>query len=196
MRVWMANDLVYVSFEYNMKIVSALKSIGGGRLDPDRKNWCFPLSRYDQLVKLRDQYLMTGEVVVKSNKQHESRENHHLRAEQYTENQKPTVIEQVNSEEIKVRFKQHLIRKGYSPQTIRSYVNHLNRFMDYSGLSVDVYVINLYLLDLLETKKCSHAYCNQAINAIKLYLKVMGVSEHDELIHIDRPKKNIKCRKC
>lgn len=92
-------------------------------------------------------------------------------------------------------LKNHLVRKGYSVRTIKNYVSHVNRFLSYSNDQIDVKSINNYLLDLLEIKKCSHSYCNQAINAIKLYIKLTENINVDELICLTRPKKEKKIPK-
>lgn len=82
----------------------------------------------------------------------------------------------------------YLTRKGYSKKTIKSYCNHLARFLLFSNAKDDIETINEYLFYLLKTKNSSHTYVNQMINAIKLSLLVQG-KEVDDITRIVRPKK-------
>ncbi len=85
-------------------------------------------------------------------------------------------------------LKDFLIRKGYSKETIKSYVNHLSRFLEFSHGKDDIESVNRYLLYLLEFKNSSHTYANQAINAIKISLKIQSKPEKD-IMAIVRPKR-------
>ncbi|MEA1974156.1 MAG: phage integrase N-terminal SAM-like domain-containing protein [Bacillota bacterium] len=86
-------------------------------------------------------------------------------------------------------LRQYLVRKGYSPKTIKNYTRHLSTYLKFSDNLVDVDRINEYLLFLLEAKNLSHSYTNQAVNAIKSYLRVSNVCSYQEVIKIQRPKK-------
>lgn len=57
-----------------------------------------------------------------------------------------------------------------------------------SQILLDPETINGYMLYLLEVRHCGFSYCNQAINAIKLYLREFATINEDALIKIDRPK--------
>jgi len=92
-------------------------------------------------------------------------------------------------------LRQLLVRKGYSPKTIESYLSHLSRYLKYSDNKVDIMNINQYLLYLLEEKNLSHSYSNQAVNAIKAYLKVSQICSYKEVMKIERPKKEKKLPK-
>jgi len=93
------------------------------------------------------------------------------------------------------QLRQLLVRKGYSPKTVKNYLNHLNSYLDYSDNAVDIMNINQYLLYLLEEKNLSHSYTNQAVNAIKAYLKVSQICSYKEVMKIQRPKKEKKLPK-
>jgi integrase/recombinase XerD len=85
--------------------------------------------------------------------------------------------------------------KGYSEDTIKSYLGHVRLVEEYfNGRSVTTLNdedINDYLLYLLDEKNASHAYANQAISAIKfLYTHVL--KKPIALISIQRPKKERK----
>lgn len=92
-------------------------------------------------------------------------------------------------------LRQFLVRKGYSHKTINNYLMHLNSFLNFSYNNVDITSINKYLLYLLEEKSLSHSYTNQAVNAIKNYLKVSKVCSYKEVMKIERPKKEKKLPK-
>lgn len=93
------------------------------------------------------------------------------------------------------QLRQLLVRKGYSPKTIKNYLNHLNKYLEFSDNKVDIMNINKYLLHLLEEKDLSHSYTNQAVNAIKAYLKVSQICSYKEVMNIQRPKKEKKLPK-
>jgi len=93
------------------------------------------------------------------------------------------------------KLRQLLVRKGYSPKTVKNYSNHLNSYLEFSNNAVDILTINQYLLYLLEEKKFSHSYTNQAVNAIKAYLKVSQVCSYKEVMKIERPRKEKKLPK-
>ncbi|VDN47079.1 Integrase/recombinase-related protein [Petrocella atlantisensis] len=88
-----------------------------------------------------------------------------------------------------------LKRLGYSSETIKSYSNHLKAFLAYSEGACDLTSINSYLLYLLENKQTSHSYCNQAVNAIKIYARKFSNIEETEVIKLQRPKKEKKLPK-
>jgi len=88
-----------------------------------------------------------------------------------------------------------LRRLGYSEKTIKSYKSHLKSFLSYSENSCNLQTINSYLLELLEVKHSSHSYCNQAVNAIKIYARKYSNIEEIEIIKIPRPKKEKKLPK-
>ncbi|BEP27821.1 tyrosine-type recombinase/integrase [Helicovermis profundi] len=97
------------------------------------------------------------------------------------------IIPSIN--ERKEKLREYMVRKGYSPKSIKNYVNHLNRFLIFSNNKTDIESVNKYLLNLLEIKESSHSYCNQAINAIKTYLREANIASEIDLIKIVRPKK-------
>jgi site-specific recombinase XerD len=92
-------------------------------------------------------------------------------------------------------LRQLLVRKGYSPKTVKNYLNHLENYLNFSNNKVDILTINQYLLFLLEEKDLSHSYTNQAVNAIKAYLKVSQVCSYKEVMKIERPRKEKKLPK-
>lgn len=102
-----------------------------------------------------------------------------------------TEIRNGNKQIIKesLRLKNHLIQKGYSPKTLKSYIGHFERYMSFVDGEVSKETVDRYILNLLTTKKVSHSYANQAINAIKAYLKITPELHSIVPQKITRPKK-------
>jgi integrase/recombinase XerD len=85
--------------------------------------------------------------------------------------------------------------KGYSEDTIKSYISHIRLLEEYfNGRSIATLNdedINDYLLYLLDDKGASHSYVNIAVSAIKfLYTHIF--KKPVALISIQRPKKEKK----
>lgn len=137
----------------------------GGKWQAKEKIWHLPPSRYEEVVELFQRNDNRGMV--------HSRDNN----------------ENIHS------VMDDLKRLGYSPKTIKSYTNHLKAFLAYSDGVCDLTSINSYLLYLLEVKKTSHSYCNQAVNAIKIYARKFSNIEETEVIKLQRPKKEKKLPK-
>ena len=88
-----------------------------------------------------------------------------------------------------------LTRRGYSPKTIKSYTNCIQRFLFYTHGKCNAALINGYLLYLLEEKSASHSYCNQVVNAVKIYARKFDYITEKDIIQLQRPKKETKLPK-
>lgn len=88
-----------------------------------------------------------------------------------------------------------LRRKGYTEKTRINYYNHFNRYLQFSDDEISIAAINYYIYWLLEDKDVSHSYANQAINAMKLYLKYFDNFDESDLFRITRPQKEKKLPK-
>jgi len=89
-------------------------------------------------------------------------------------------------------FKEQLILKRYSQNTVKTYCSCLLKFKDYfKGQNIDSLSkeeINSFLLHLIQEKKVSPSTQNQYINAIKFYYeKVLRRSKM--IFEIERPRK-------
>lgn len=90
------------------------------------------------------------------------------------------------------RLKNELLLRGYSSKTVKAYCGQVERFYKYTlnlPMSWDHQMIRNYSLYLLQ-KKCSHAYVNQAISAIKFYFQ--KILHQEEFVPYVRPKKENK----
>ena len=104
--------------------------------------------------------------------------------------------ERINDCEEKLELlESYLIRKGYSPKTLENYLGHFERYLKFSNETIDKVNIDKYIVHLLKHKASSHSYTNQAINAIKSYLKASGNSLKLEFKSIIRPKSEKKLPK-
>jgi len=200
---------VHVYFEYREDIVKMLKSIGEGKWQPDKKAWIFPIHKRKNLEALKR--LLEKDAIIRGDFAFYFTLKT-VKEKLSTSNQWPQFLEvdddtkysgllkyspfQANGEadialydDALKKFKNYLIRKGYSKETIKNYNNHLRRYLEFTEGVATVQSANAYLFFLLETKLCSHSYVNQAINVIKIYLKLIGSLEQGDLIEIVRPKK-------
>ena len=96
------------------------------------------------------------------------------------------------------QYRNSLIQKRYSKNTISIYCNYFEDFCDYFKnaelQNIIPEQINTYILNLIETKNVSISQQNQRINAIKFYYeKILGQKKQYYDIH--RPKKEHKLPK-
>lgn len=96
------------------------------------------------------------------------------------------------------KYRNRLIQKRYSQNTIDIYFNYFKDFCNYFKNS-DLHntkpeQINKYILDLIKTKNISPSQQNQRINAIKFYYeKILGKEKQYYSLH--RPKREYKLPK-
>ncbi|GAU77121.1 tyrosine-type recombinase/integrase [Fusibacter sp. 3D3] len=197
MKVWIENGIVKVEFRYESEIVDQLKKIGLGKWNPELYLWTFPLHKYEALMALKDELdskvkrkghflgkYMNGDSTVAVDKPWHVGKNEGL-----------IKTKGLNEEDALEKVRRHLVQKGYSPKTIKTYINHIKRYVSYSTEVFSIDTANGYVMTLIEEKKCSHSYCNQAINAIKLYLKVNTNVREEAFLKLLRPKKERKLPK-
>jgi len=203
-------------FRYDEYIIERLREIGGGKWDPDEKAWYFHLYKEEDLVELiREIRIMKSNNTEDENEKCISVDKGQKYAKalnannkkKYSKVKKKTSVEaeasnginevQINaSDGAKIEsFRNHLVRKGYSGKTVNSYVGHLKRYLIFIDGTDNYNMVNAYLLFLLESKNFSHSYVNQAINAIKLHLRIQNIFSDEEIISIIRPKKENKLPK-
>lgn len=86
------------------------------------------------------------------------------------------------------QMKNYMIKKGYSPKTIKSYVNHIKHLDHALNGKMSPESIEDYLLTLLNERQLSHAYVNQMINAVKIYSQFRFKLNSERLHGYIRPK--------
>ena len=165
-------DQLLLSFKYDEEIIKKVKTIKGRRWNSIEKKWVLPNNQntMNQINKL----FSTSEVIDCTKGKNK--------------------VEIITKDEVLIDMLQNELKlKGYSTKTIKSYLGHIRRYLEYYSNKSDIFkkdLIEKYLLDLLESKNSSHSYVNQAISAIKFTLK--NVINDDFDIIISRPKKEIK----
>jgi site-specific recombinase XerD len=114
------------------------------------------------------------------------------------------------------RYNDFLTLKGYSEKTQKNYMQHMRRIMGYcmyGDWNLEDETLQAYLLEVMNHKKCSRSYVNQAISAYKSFMKCYGVNRclktlprpkrkellpkvlsQEEVIRILRAPKNMKHR--
>jgi len=93
------------------------------------------------------------------------------------------------------RYRDLLIQKRYSNNTIKTYCSYFNDFLNHFESKrleeLTTNQINTYILELIKNKDISTSQQNQRINAIKFYYeKVLG--REKQYYNIYRPKKESK----
>ncbi len=91
-------------------------------------------------------------------------------------------------------FKQYMIRKGYSSNTIKSYYHLVNLYMRRSSFDLNIKNFNYYIFQQMSLGK-SHTHCNQMINAIKLFARFVEHPETTSFTYYERPKPEKKLPK-
>ncbi|OCL26613.1 integrase [Orenia metallireducens] len=160
-------DFLVVSFKYSEKRVERIRQLRGRRWDAEDKVWIVPYS-FDNIKKIKE--IFKDEKVV-------------LNFEYFSEN------------EITIKkFIECLRLKGYSKRTEDVYLSHIRQFINFSNESIDkvrAEDIKRYLLFLLNERKLSHSFVNQAVSALKfLFAKVL--KKDNITIGIPRPRKEKK----
>lgn len=156
-----------VEIPYTKALVERIKSIRGARWNPERKIWTVP--KYS--TTLEELKVCLGQ------------------APQV----QPPQVQPVSAHQALMTddVLKTLRIKGYSSRTIKCYKSHLNLYLQHCrALNADPcssVTVNNYMYHCLEVRKCSHAFANQAMNAIKQYLALAG--ENPEIMPLCRPKK-------
>lgn len=130
-------------------MVQAVKALPGRKYDPENKQWLVPrvnISKNELVARLK-----TSADVVFTSQSSES------------------------ADQLIKEFKRHLERRRYSKHTIKSYVHHIRRYHDFAGTSenLDDDQIIAYIDYLSGSKSVSSSYQNLALNALKLYMKII-----------------------
>ncbi len=169
-------DHLLISFKYDKELIQLSKSIGC-RWSKSKRVWYLYRSRRNlELIKSTF-----------NNKAKLTLLNH--------QGTKYDIPSKAIKKEVPDDYKNLLIRKRYSPNTINTYTNMFKGFMTFfADREVDELTsedIMTYQNFLVKEKKVSISTQNQAINAIKLYYeKILGKGKFD--IYIERPFKEKK----
>ena len=158
-----------ITFKYSKDKIAKIKELQGYRWDPVQKAWFIP-DNLDNLMALKRLFVVE-EINIKSEK---------------TNNPSQTLYNNMEEE---------LVLKGYSKKTIKSYIGHIRRFETFIEKqlnNINTADIKRYTLYLINEKKTSHSFANQAISAIKfLWINILHMPDY-EIEYLPRPKKEKK----
>jgi len=179
-------SIIKFQFEYNKQLIEIIKTIPGRRWSREGKYWYLP-ERYFSLSKIISELSHLAKIDYPSL---ESKEEVHV-------HQPKKDIRQA-SDEVPPQYLEKLLRKRYSPNTIKTYMSYMRSFVAaFHGSdlkSVTTQQINDYILNLIRSKNISSSQQNQRINSIKFYYEqVLGRKK--QYYHLSRPRKEKKLPK-
>jgi integrase/recombinase XerD len=181
-------DCLALQFEYNRPLIELVKKIPGAKFTYTNKAWYIekrPTLLNEIFETLKDCALIDISALGNPTKE-------------TTKAATPAVVrEPLNPmhEEVLRMMEQKLKLRAYSENTIRTYLHSFKDFLHFYNDTqptdlVETEIRN-YLLFLVEKKKVSRSYQNQAINAIKFfYEKVLG--QERKVYHLERPMRERK----
>jgi site-specific recombinase XerD len=165
---------------YSEDRVKKIRQIKGRKWDATNKYWLIPYNK-----KTIDIFynLFSNERIVLKNKYLEqllSKKEQKMFINNYKAYQKILSVAQ-----------KELCIRGYSNKTSKAYLAQIRRFILFINKPADQFKeedIKRYTAHLLKEKNVSHSYVNQAISAVKFFLKVV-LNKEDISVKIPRPKK-------
>jgi len=192
--------VIKIQFEYNEGIIEIIKTIPGRRWNQEGRYWYIPnrylnkslfLSRLSSLVELDYSSL---ENIDESTYYQPKTDTTPASTEKHTI-EKSMASKKNLDVKVPPPYLEKLIRKRYSPNTIKTYMScmrsFVTEFQDSNLESITTKQINDYILNLIRTKNISPSQQNQRINAIKFYYeKVLGRKK--EYYHLSRPRREKK----
>lgn len=188
--------IVKIYFDYNQRIIDAIKTLPGRRWNEESRNWYLPKRQFN-LVAFLSKLNPMAEVNYSALEAFDEGSHYGPKGEGYPPKKKKNPGQKLQlskpkpNVELPAQYYEILIRKRYSPNTIKTYVCYMKSFMeefhDCKLESISTQQINDYILKLIRTKGISPSQQNQRINAIKFYYeKVLG---QDKLVlSIERPR--------
>ena len=178
-------ERLLLHFEYDREVIALVKQIPGARWSPAEQCWHVSVLA-GGVEKLNARFEGRVEFVefVEMGRKGEGENVILSEAKELPETgRKGEILEEV----VKV-----MVMKGYSENTRRLYKSMMNSYLEYyrdkdpKGITEEE--IREYLLYLIEKRKVSNSYQNQAINAIKFYYeKVLG--RPVRTYYVERPKR-------
>lgn len=176
-----------LSFYYDMDVITQIKTIKGVRWNPQGKYWYFHIGS-GSLDWLNHKFIGQLNFVEKGS---QDRQPGDLELKSGPGNAEGKGSTSDAGTKIMQEFVKSLVVKQYSPRTIDTYTSMLRLFLNhFNNRNINELKdedIREYLLYLVEKKKVSLSYQNQAINAIKYYYeKVLG--RETKTYYLARPK--------
>ncbi len=165
------SDVISILFPYQLNIKEKVKAFPQARWSQRKKYWYVPFSLFDLNEFIKH---MESVAEVKTDLLN-------IKAFAYSD--------------ILDKYTDNLLRKRYSPNTIKIYQTYFKDFIIYFRdrklTEIGNSQINDYIVNLIKTKKISYSQQNQRINAIKFYYE--QILKQEKIYYtIDRPKKKQK----
>lgn len=169
---------LFITFSYTEERVKRMKTIQNRSWNPEKKYWIIPYT--DEAICQFNKAFADDKIVM----------DPAIRIKALN----ISLNHEISIPKLLMTMEQELILKGYSLKTKKVYLGHARRFLqeihkDHNSISKED--IRKYLVILLDDKKRSHAYVNQALSSIKfLFYRVLNINTHN--MDIPRPKKEHK----
>ncbi|NLI92497.1 MAG: tyrosine-type recombinase/integrase [Peptococcaceae bacterium] len=169
-------EMLFVTFTFSRENVQKIKLISGSRWDPVKKYWVVPKNKRT----IRNLYKIFGEKLILDLPSR-------IWLDSIAENA-------VHIPDIIRKMEEELILKGYSINTRKNYLGHIQRFLldigkDYRVVGPED--IRTYVHRLLEPNSYSHSFINQCISAIN-FLFFHVLKRGNIRIYLPRPQKEDK----
>lgn len=166
------STVIFIKFEKNYDLSSQVKELIGAKWSNSKKMWYVPnVNEYKKLFGIEEKINVSEKSYSK--------------------------ISPVNHPELKL-FLEQIQLMGYSPNTLRTYTNEFNKFLnylnDFSARSCTSYQVRNYLLYCINDLKLSESSLHSRINAVKFYYEKV-LFQDKIFIEIPRPKKPIQLPK-
>lgn len=166
-----------IRFEYTSERVSRIRTISGRQWHSVERYWTIPLDA--QTVAKLFKVFENEDLIIEKDTERLMVE---LKLLPKSDSWYKNVLKR-SEEELKL--------KGYSRQTLKAYLGHIQRFLIYTQKDIDDLSeedTRKYLVSLLDEKAKSHAYANQAISSIK-FLFYDVLKHRNKTSDLPRPKK-------
>jgi site-specific recombinase XerD len=168
-----------VIFPYNLTYIRKIKKVQGYQWHPEERYWSVPYSKY-VVNQILDEFLDEKLIVEPS--------LYNSIDDQY--GQKISV----GLEHLKKLMSKELAIRGYSSLTKKAYIYQLEHFITYFDIDPRQLTdtqIERYLVHLVNDKRVSRSYYNQAVSTLKfLYQEVLGKPTIS--MGLLRPRKELK----
>jgi site-specific recombinase XerD len=186
-----------IFYDFDTSINEAVRNIPSVKFSATHKCWYVP-DQDDALARILD--VLRNKVWVdysalKNTKPNEPIELVTANQEKKNEVQPGKIkIEDFNHEQLQAMrmLDQKLKLKGYSENTLRTYLQHFKEFLffyrDTHPIEIEELEIRNYILYLIEKRKLSKSTQNQAINAIKFFYEKVMMQER-KVYYLERPIK-------
>lgn len=187
-------EKIVVTFSYDPKLVTKVKSIEGYKWHPDKKHWSFPNTNgmFENILKVFEGEEIHIDPTLKVKLSFPVITKHH----EFAEGQKQSLKRRHELTSLTNNFediRRELVSRKYSYKTVKVYIYYNRDLLSFTGKeysAIDDNDIKNYLLYLVEEKEFATSTLNQAISALKFYYGTM--LKKDFIYEIKRPRKDKK----